>query len=379
MSRAIRILAAALLPILCMASPARSQEDGKVLDKTKVEWLSILEKDEKTRMRKAAVIALGIFGPAQKDILPVLGNSLAKDKEEDVRVQIVLTLKSLDPKKELRDLLPLLADVLKDDKSAAVRTGAAELIGRLGEYAKPALKTLIAALKDSDVGVRAAAADALGKIGPDAKAAVPEMLPLLKESDASVRFTTIFAYSRIGPAAAFVAPDINIIFETDPSSDVRREAARTLGLIGTSATRFVLPTIIKVLREDKSEEVRRQAAQTLAKMGDIKPVMKETLEIFRADKDRYVRLHLVRSIAAALGSNLKDYVKDLADWLNKDPDADVRLAIVQELGDLGVAAKEAIPALLDAENDVVIPVREAAKQAVLQVKGLAKKEPKKKD
>ena len=70
-------------------------------------------------------------------------------------------------------------------------------------------------------------------------------------------------------------------------------------------------------------------------------------------------------------------MKDYAVWLGREPDGEVRLALVQELGGLGPAAKEALDALAAAESDVVIQVREAAREAVLQVKGLAKKEPKK--
>src|SRR5262249_40778447 len=73
MSRAARILLAVLFVVFSavLANKARSDEQT-VFDKTKKEWLTILEKDEKPRMRKAAVIALGIFGPGQKEILPAL-------------------------------------------------------------------------------------------------------------------------------------------------------------------------------------------------------------------------------------------------------------------------------------------------------------------
>jgi HEAT repeats len=104
--------------------------------------------------------------------------------------------------------------------------------------------------------------------------------------------------------------------------------------------------------------------------------MKEILEVLRNDKDRTVRLHLVRSIPTCLGSGMKEYVKDYADWLNKEPDADVRLAIIQELGALGPAGNEALDALAVAESDVVLQVREAARQAIVQIKEVPKKEPK---
>jgi len=60
-------------------------------------------------------------------------------------------------------------------------------------------------------------------------------------------------------------------------------------------------------------------------------------------------------------------VKELADQLIKDPEGDVRLAIVQELGALGPAAKDALPALKRAVTDVQLSVRDAAKAAVKKV------------
>ena len=82
-------------------------------------------------MRKAAVIALGIFGPGDKDVLPALSKALAADKDEMVRLQIVAVLGSL-KSEVLRDSLPTLADTLKDDKSSAVKAATATLIGKLG-------------------------------------------------------------------------------------------------------------------------------------------------------------------------------------------------------------------------------------------------------
>ncbi|MCE9534232.1 MAG: HEAT repeat domain-containing protein [Planctomycetes bacterium] len=373
----MRTLVVLSLPafFLAFCSPVQSQEDGKVLDKTKSEWLTILQKDEKPRMRKAAVIALGIFGPGQKDILPVLTRSLSTDADEAVRISIVGILGRVE-KNDLRDSLPVFADVIKDDKSGTVRAAVARLISQLGDLAKPALMPLIAALKDTEPGVRAAAAEALGKIGPDAKAAVNPLLPLLKDMDSNVRYSAVFAYGRIGPDAAFMAPDLNQVLENDTSVDVRREAARSLGMIGGTSAKYVIPSFLKGLKEDKSEEVRRQIALAIAKMGDIGSVMKELLDIMRTDKDRYVRMHLARSIPSALGSNFRAFVKEYAELLPKETDGEVRLALVQELGALGPAAKEALEILTEATSDPVLQIREAARLAVFRIKTVPKVEPK---
>jgi HEAT repeat protein len=365
---------------LSLAGPARS-EDDEILGKKKAEWLIILEKHEKPELRKAAVIALGIIGPGKKDILPVLVKALDKDKDDGVKLQIVSILGNLEAK-ELRDTLETLADVLKKkSESAAVKAGAATVIGKIGLSAKPALSTLIAALKEPDASVKAAAVEAIGRIGPEAaKPAMVEMLPLLKNPELSVRFATIYAFSRLGPEAVFVVPDLNQVLESDASADVRQEAAKTIGMFGPAAGKFGVPALVKALREDKSEEVRRKAATALGKMGaEIKPAVATMKEAMRKDSDRTVRLHLVRALSSALGNDLKDLVKDLAECLGKEPDGDVRLAIIQELGALGPPAKEAVKALRDAESDLILQVREAARMALKQIEPPKKKEEPKKD
>jgi len=360
----VRIFSLGTLPILFLSLTAsvRSQDD-EILGKKKSEWLTILENDENPRLRKAAVIALGIAGPGRKDILPALTKSLDKDKAEPVRLQIVTILANVHPN-DLRDSLETLTEVLKKkDETASIRAGAATAIGKLGPNAKPALTALLAALKEHDL-IKAAAVEAIGRIGPDAaKSAIVEMLPLLKSPDASVRFATVYAYSRLGPESAFVVPDLNLLLNSDPSAVVRHEVAKTFALFGVDA-KLAIPALIKALREDKSEEVRRQVAQALGKMGmEIKPAVVSMIEVLQKDQDRLVRSHVVRSLSIALGADLKEHVKDLAEVLNKDPDGDVRLTIVQELGALGPNAIDALKALRDAENDVVLQVREAARAA----------------
>jgi HEAT repeat protein len=381
MLRSLHLPAALALPtlLLALASPAASQE---VLGKDKAEWIKILNGDPKPELRRAAVIALGIIGPTQKDVLPELNRALLEDKDEFVRLQVVAILgtavKTGDRKKdelEVRDVLATLVDVLKGDKSAAVRAQTAALIGKLGMHAKPALGSLEAALKDENPGVRAAAANALGNIGTDAKTAFEKMVPLFRDADANVRFATSFAVARIGANPLAVVPYLNQLVESDPSVDVRREAIKSVGLIGLQAAKVAVPPLIKALRSDKEDEIRRQAALALGRMGgEVNSVMKDVLAAFREDKDKTVRLYLIRSMSGALGRGLKYYVKDLADCLRTEMDGSVRLAIVQEFGALGTDAVDALPALHHAEIDVVLQVREAARIAIDQIRKPAKKD-----
>jgi HEAT repeat protein len=381
MPRFMHLIAALLIStvMLALASPATSQE---VLGKDKAEWIKILKSDPKPELRRAAVIALGIIGPTQKDVLPELSKALTEDKDEFVRLQVVAILgtavRTGERKKdqpEVRDVLATLVDVLKDDKSAAVRAQTASLIGKLGEHAKPAIGNLESALKDESAGVRAAAANALGQIGVDAKATFEKMVPLFRDSDSNVRFATAYASARIGADPLAVVPYLNQLIESDASVDVRREAAKSIGLIGAPAAKAAVPALIKALTTDKEDEIRRQAALALGKMGiEVNFAMKDILRVFREDKDTTVRLYLIRSMSSALGRGMRSFVKDLAECLPKEPDGNVRLAIVQEFGALGVDAVDALPALQQAESDVSLQIREAARQAIDRIRKPAKKD-----
>lgn len=372
MPRLFRLCVVLTLPVLFVmaASPAASQE---VLGKDKKEWLKVLKEDPKPELRRAAVIALGIIGPTQKDVLPELTKALVNDKDEFVRLQVVAILATAN-KSEVRTVLETLVNTLREDKSAAVRAQTAALIGKLGEHAKPALSKLENALKDENAGVRAAVANALGALGVEARDSFEKLVPLIRDPDNNVRFAVAYAMARIGADPLAAVPYLNQLVEADPSVDVRREAVKSVGLIGLPAAKIAVPVLVKALTSDKEDEIRRQAALAIGRMGfEVNTAMKELLRVFREDRDTTVRLYLIRSLSAALGREMKPYVKELAEYLPKEKEGAVRLALVQEFGGLGVDALDALPALEQAQSDVSLQVREAARVAIDQIRKPAKK------
>ena len=341
-------------------------EEKKIADRTQSEWIKILRTDEKARMREGAVVALSLIGPKERGVIEAFREAMLNDKAERVRLKAVTLAGDFD-KDLLRSLIQPLAEVLTSDKSATVRTAAARALGRTGEYAKTATNAIIDGLKDSDPVVRAAVAEAIGRIGEEAKGAVPQLIALLKDGDANVRLAAVFALGRVGPVAAKAVPELSTVLAADADATVRKEAARAFGFLGFEAKEGV-PALAKSLREDKADDVRQHAALALGKMGlDVKPAIPALLDAMRKDADKAVRIYSVTALGNSLGSRLKDYVADLADLLVKEPEGDVRLAIVQELGALGPNAKDALPALNRAVADVQITVRDAAKAAVKKV------------
>jgi HEAT repeat protein len=334
--------------------------------KKKDEWIKILQGDKNPQKRQTAAKVMIVLGPTQRDIAQALAVALREDPEAIVRQEVVGVVASL-KKEEMRDWVPRLADALKYDKSPDVRSGAAAVLGKLGDLAKPVLSNLAAGLKDSDAATRAACAQALGRIGEDAKESVPDLAKLLADKDLTVRLAAAFALGRVGPDGAGAVKELSATLTGDAAPDVRKEAARTIGLLGPDA-KFAIPALVKAVQEDKDADIRQQAVLSLGKMGaEIKESLAPLKEALKKDKDKTVRLFIVRTLPEALGADAKELVKDFAAHLNNDPDGDVRLAIVQELAAIGPDAKEAIPALREAERDIQVQVRSAATAAIRKI------------
>ena len=356
----------ALLVSLTLLGSAPAQEPA-IGGKTKTEWLAFL-KETNARKREAAVVALGAIGAKDRNVQEAFRDLLLNDMSERVRLRAVTIVQDFD-KENLRVLIPTLGDVLKGDKSAAVRAAAATGLGKSGEPAKSMINIILGALKDADASVRAASADAIGRIGLDVKAAVPPLNDLLKDADAGVRVAAVFALGRLGPDGAASTSLLSVVLIEDKDPNVRKETARSLGLLGLDA-KSAVASLAKSLKEDSVLEVRQQSALALGKMsGELKSVSQQLIEILKADSDKSIRVLTVQALANGLGADLKIHLKELSELLVKDPEGEVRLAIVQEIGNLGPDAKEALPALVRATTDVQITIREAAKVAVKKVKG----------
>jgi HEAT repeat protein len=141
------------------------------------------------------------------------------------------------------------------DANPSVRHGAAVAVKRIGQAAVPALT---AALADPDKSVRVAAADALGRLGPAAVPAVSALTAALADPDKRVRVAAAVAVKRIGQAAV---PALTAAL-ADGNPDVREAAASALGGIGQAA----VPALTAALA-DGNPDARAAAAEVLRKIG----------------------------------------------------------------------------------------------------------------
>lgn len=74
--------------------------------------------------------------------------------------------------------IPFLQQSLRNN-DPLIRKQAAEVLGRMGPDAAPAVNDLVVLLDDPDLEVRKVAARTLGRIGPEAAAAVPALMQTL--------------------------------------------------------------------------------------------------------------------------------------------------------------------------------------------------------
>ena len=183
--------------------------------------------------RRDAVMRLGTMRleAASRAALPAL-----KDPSPIVRVTAAKAILSIEPEESVTVLIPLLSD-----KDEFVRREAAYALGLTkSRSATAALSERL--LNDKEDGVRGAAAVALGQIADEAAvvALVGKLAPELsapakskrkREENVFVLRAAATALGQIGSRAGTAALISALSNEKFPD-DVRREAARSLGLIG---------------------------------------------------------------------------------------------------------------------------------------------------
>jgi HEAT repeat protein len=116
------------------------------------------------------------------------------------------------------------------DKNSRVRGGAAVALGKI--RSSEALEVLIKALHDEEINVRWSAATALGKIGN--LQAIEALIKALHEEDET--FIKQGLISSLDEIANPTAAEALIKALNDKASQVKTQAAQTLGKIGTLET-----------------------------------------------------------------------------------------------------------------------------------------------
>lgn len=386
----------ALLPfvaLIAFVSPVRADDKEPELDgKTLTQWMAMLRESENGRLRKAAVSSLGqIAGEHSekskvvKDIVTAVAKAMRNDTSAGVRAEAARAIARVaadlqkDRTADVASVVVDLGEALRTEKDADVRYAQAVALQLFGTQSKSAVDSLSGALADADPRVKAAAATAIGRIGKDAKRAFEDLLPLVKVDNKEVQRAAVFAIGRVEPDDVGKASEAITKFTSDSDEQTRKEAIASLCLLKDKSPDTVKAVAVGLA--DKSVEVRRLAAAGLGKFERAaKEAEAELLATFkRAGEDKLVKAYALHSLCIGLRDEPTKILSDMTARLDPtvERDADVRIAICDEIGGMGPDAQSAVPALRAAQKDPEGKVRDAATFAIKKV--TAKKEEKKEE
>ena len=234
------------------------------------------------------------------------------------------------------EAVPALVKSLKD-KDARARCAAAEDLGQIGPPAVKAMPALVQALSDVDGFVPVCAAEALARIDPGQKSWLPILVKALKHQDQAVRATAAESLGALGEISGPAVANLILALQSENAPAVRSIAASALARINREP-RLVVPALARAMM-DSSEEVRRSAGPALMRFGrhtsEIIPVLGQLL----VDAEEQtgcdyalmcLRWHQDKAILPVGEALLRSGWNGLAEFL----------------GDMGPAARKAVPALL---------------------------------
>lgn len=249
------------------------------------------------------------------------------------------------------------------------RRGAVAGLSDIAESLDEAGRTELAAefaalLDDRDPGVGLAAGAALVRLGGVAVPAVQQRL-----SEPGCRLQAMGVLEAIGKPAAAAVPELTA-FLADSDPGVASEAAVTLGAVGPAAESAV-GALLRLLADETPAEVRYTAAFALGRIGPAaKSALPRLVELSKSSDEilATVAVWAAMKVEPTESSLFDTAIPLLRRALRGDREI-ARLEAAVALGDIGPAAKSAIPLLeLVADDDPSRGVREAAAHALTKIR-----------
>lgn len=370
--------------ILCcsvvLADDGNPEHNGKTMSA----WMTMARENDAPRLRRIAVGSLSAIGQdalpkIRREVCVALGKVFRSDSSGVVRAEAGKALGDISTELlkdgELGDTSSVVIDLaegLRVEKELEPKRTGTYAVGRYGAKAKNAVGSLTTLLADKDAVVRENAANSLGRIGGESKTATVELLKMLVATEVPVRKAVVFALGRIDPEdKAKVSLALAPFFATEKDQDVRMELVVSLGLLKEKNS-DVAKALAPLLKETHLE-TRRVAAKTMAMFEEAaKGQEKELVTAFKTDTDKLVRAYALRALCATV-SDAEKLVPILITQLDSktEKEADVRIAVCDELGLLGPDAQAAVPVIRDTQKDPEPRVRDAAAAALKKL--IAKK------
>jgi HEAT repeat protein len=282
-----------------------------------------------------------------------------EDRNEQVRMSALNTLAWISPTQGA-DFIAVRAAIFKamQDTNGSVRERS---LADFRILARKSPAIIGAALGDENVRVRRAALEALRRegylFGISSHSVAPNLEALLQDSDEHVRLDTVN-----------VLYASSTWFQERPAVPRGRATRLTQnGAVGTGWLQAspAIPRALAAALKDSSVDVRRAAASALGRFGASAAGELAALESELSDADPAVRRaaaeskRLIKAHSAEVTSAITGWHEELT-----SRDAAVRHSAAEALGEMGVQAKIAIPALSRLLNDSDEIVVGAARKAL---------------
>jgi HEAT repeat protein len=375
-----------------------------------------------------ACLALGEIGPAAKDAVPSLTELLNGDRP-DVILQALVALAQIGP--DSRSAVPQILGLLNSpipalQMSAAFALGKLQVTSAVDKLKSldsgtndPLVKTIaawalanirpdentaatatgevIASAKNEDPRIRAWVASGLGELsGTWPTAVIPTLMALLKDSDRTtaanaarslvgsgsksvpallaalqdpqLRSQVLAVLLQIGPGAASVASNL-AAYLSDSDPEYRRELLFALAAMGPGASPAIDPIVARL--DDPDLRVRYAACFALGRIGPAAKISVEPLKRGLTSSDPFLPVASAWALLKILPgeeSIVSSAVPVLAGALANLSEMP-KLEAIHSLGEIGAAAKSAVPALKAALEDSNQEVRDAAREALAKIAG----------
>jgi HEAT repeat protein len=245
------------------------------------------------------------------------------------------------------------------DSDAKVSMTAAASLGNLGEGS---IDSLAAALSDSRIRHRCSIALVLGRFGPSARKSAAALVRMLERGNDDEREVAVRVLGKIDPEASVVTGAL-IGALSDPREKISEMSARLLGQIGTPAV-----AELRAALSDKTVRRPGHVALALALIGPAARGATDGLLDLLKTGDATTRGLAVFALGMVADGDAK-VIAALCDALQsaRGP-IEVQMYAAEALGRITPPARGAIPALTEALKHAGESVRNAAEEALENIK-----------
>jgi len=151
-----------------------------------------------------------------------------------------------------------------EDKSPAVRSAAAQALGKMGDEMFEFIDALVKKMDDPVWSVRGACIDAIASpsSGERGQMYAADICRHMFDHDQQVRIVAIQALTRLGERGAAFAEEVASLLQ-DPFPEIRQTALRALAAFGPIVTGPWKHEVERVAQEDSLDRVKAEALRTL--------------------------------------------------------------------------------------------------------------------